>query len=90
MPETLSASRPSIADIARPHCPKCDATMTLVRIARGASGFDIRTFDCVTCDHAQIVTVAADPMKSDKIGWLLTAILRLQRRADPVRTTTWS
>jgi len=90
MPETLSASRPSFAAIARPHCPQCNATMTLVRIARGPSGFDIRTFDCATCDHAQIVTVATDPMKSDKIGWLLAAILRLQRRAGPVRTTTWS
>ena len=90
MPETLSTTHLSIAAIARAHCPKCDATMTLVRIARGPSGFDIRTFDCPTCDHAQIVTAAADPMKSDKIGWLLTAILRRQRRTGPVRTTTWS
>ena len=90
MPETLLASRPSFAAIARPHCPKCDATMTLVRIARGPSGFDIRTFDCATCDHAQIVTVATDPTKSDKIGWLPAAILRLQLRAGSVRTTTWS
>ena len=90
MPETLLASRPSFAAIARPHCPKCDATMTLVRIARAPSGFNIWTFDCAACDHAQIVTVATDPMKSDKIGRLLAAILRRQRKAGPVRTTTWS
>jgi hypothetical protein len=44
--------------------------MPLVRIARGPSGFDIRTFDCGMCDHAHIVTVATDPMKSDKVAWL--------------------
>jgi hypothetical protein len=42
--------------------------MTLTRIARGPSGFDVRTFDCAKCDHAHIVTVATDPMKSDLIG----------------------
>jgi hypothetical protein len=34
--------------------------MTLVRIARGPSGFDIRTFDCGQCNHAHVLTVAID------------------------------
>jgi hypothetical protein len=64
MPETVPASRPAPTAIERPNCPKCSATMMLVRIARAPSGFDIRTFDCGQCDHAHIVTVATDPMKS--------------------------
>jgi hypothetical protein len=34
--------------------------MHLARVARGPSGFDIRTFDCARCDHAHIVTIATD------------------------------
>ncbi len=50
--------------------------MTLARIARGPSGFDIGTFDCSKCDHAHIVTVATYPMKSDQAGWLLASDLK--------------
>jgi len=50
--------------------------MTLARIAQGPSGFDIRTFDCGSRDHAHIVTVATDPMKSGKAGWLLAGDLK--------------
>jgi hypothetical protein len=34
--------------------------MHLARVARGPSGFDIRTFDCAKCDHTHMVTVATD------------------------------
>jgi hypothetical protein len=34
--------------------------MRLSRVARGPSGFDIRTFDCARCDRVHIVTVATD------------------------------
>jgi hypothetical protein len=44
----------------RPLCPKCDGTMSLVRLVRTPSGFDIRTFECTSCDHAQIVRAAPD------------------------------
>ena len=60
MPETYSLSRDPLVASERPHCPKCDARMNLARIARGPSGFDIRTFDCAKCDHSHIVTVATD------------------------------
>jgi hypothetical protein len=43
----------------KPHCPKCDAAMSLAHLVRVASGSEIRTFDCINCDHAHIVTVAA-------------------------------
>jgi hypothetical protein len=60
MPETYSSSRVPLNADERPHCSKCGAEMTLVRIARGPTGFDIRTFDCANCDHAHIVTAATD------------------------------
>ncbi|MEA2830334.1 MAG: hypothetical protein QOF22_1082 [Bradyrhizobium sp.] len=56
MPKTYSSSRLPLSASDRPLCSKCDAKMSLVLIAR-PSGFDIRTFDCVSCDHAHIVTV---------------------------------
>ena len=49
---------PSLAG--RLHCPKCDGTMNLARQVRTPSGFDIRTFECTSCDHAQIVRAAPD------------------------------
>ena len=69
MPEPSLSSRLPLTALERPRCPKCEARMTLTRVARGAAGFDVRTFDCARCDHAQIVTVATDPMKSDSAGW---------------------
>jgi hypothetical protein len=43
----------------------------LVRITPGPSGFDIRTFECVACNHVhQRVVELVDPMKSPEIaGW---------------------
>jgi hypothetical protein len=60
MPEAVPLSRLALTAIERRNCAKCGATMTLVRIARGPSGFDIRTFDCGECNHAHILTVAID------------------------------
>lgn len=44
--------------------------MLLAHIKTAASGSDLRTFECGTCDHVQKVFVANDPMKSDTLGWL--------------------
>jgi ssDNA-binding Zn-finger/Zn-ribbon topoisomerase 1 len=53
-------------------CPKCQGPMMLARIAPGRLNFDLRTFECVKCDHVEKVLVATDPMKSsDALGWLL-------------------
>src|ERR1700730_13866161 len=60
MAETYSSSRVPLEASERPHCSKCDSRMILVLVARGPSGFDIRTFDCANCDHAHIVTGATD------------------------------
>jgi hypothetical protein len=61
---------PSLSSIERPPCPKCDSRMHLARIVPGLAGFDRRHFECEKCAHVIAVTVATDPMKSDKMGWL--------------------
>jgi hypothetical protein len=59
---------PSMLPIERPRCPKCHDRMNLARIMPGPKGYDLRSFDCGKCNHALTVTVATDPMKSDKVG----------------------
>ena len=54
----------------RPRCPKCTNRMSLARIMPGPPGFDLRNFECEKCIHVITVTVATDPMKSDKVGWM--------------------
>jgi hypothetical protein len=71
MPDSHSHSTgPSLLPIERPRCPKCTNRMNLARIMPGPKGFDIRTFECEKCAHVITLTVATDPMKSDKTGWL--------------------
>ena len=61
---------PSLLPIERPRCPKCHDRMNLARIMPGPEGYDLRNFECDRCVHVITVTVATDPMKSDKLGWL--------------------
>jgi hypothetical protein len=69
MPDSQSHSvGPSMLPIERPRCPKCHDRMSLARIMPGPKGYDLRSFDCGKCNHALTVTVATDPMKSDKVG----------------------
>jgi len=57
--------------IESPQCPRCHGQMTLARIRPRRLNFDARTFECVSCDHVETILVAADPMHSDTLGWLL-------------------
>jgi catechol 2,3-dioxygenase-like lactoylglutathione lyase family enzyme len=57
--------------IQRLRCPKCQARMTLARILPGPSGFELRTFDCSSCDHVEKIAIASDPTKSGDVGWLV-------------------
>jgi len=51
-------------------CPKCCARMKLARTSPGPTGFELRTFDCSECDHAEQIAIPSDdPMKSDAVGW---------------------
>ena len=53
--------------------------MNLTRTARDSSGFDTGAFDGASCDPAQILTFATDPMKSDLIGWFASDLKQPQR-----------
>ena len=60
-----------LSSIERPRCPTCQLRMMPVRIEAGPSGFDIRTFECVKCNHVRSKLVVNDPMKSGGAqGWL--------------------
>jgi hypothetical protein len=46
--------------------------MVLARTTPARLGFDVRTFECVNCDHIHKGHFAADPMtSSEALGWLL-------------------
>ena len=72
MPESQSqhSSAPTTA-IESQECPKCQGPMVLSRTMPGRLKFDVRTFECVKCDHLEKVLVAIDPIQSDVLGWLL-------------------
>ena len=57
--------------IQRLRCPKCRTRMILARISPGPRGFELRSFDCTKCDHAEQIAIAQDPMKSGDVGWLV-------------------
>jgi hypothetical protein len=66
-----TAAIPRIAVESDP-CPKCQGPMMLARVMPGRLKFDLRTFECVNCDHVKRTLVAADPISSsDALGWLL-------------------
>ena len=56
----------------RSPCTKCKKITMLARITPGSAGFDIRTFECPSCEEAFSRVVAiGDPMKSPiTAGWL--------------------
>jgi hypothetical protein len=66
-----TATTPRIAIESDP-CPKCQGPMVLARIMPGRINLDLRTFECVKCDHVEKILVAIDPMRSSNgLGWLL-------------------
>jgi hypothetical protein len=42
--------------------------MMLAQIERGPGGADMRTFECLKCEHVQKMLVG-DPLKSANTGW---------------------
>lgn len=70
-----SSHTATIPGIESGSCPKCQGAMTLVRIKPGRLNFDLRTFECVNCNHVEKTLAAADPMRSpDALGWLLSEL----------------
>jgi len=70
MPQSHTCPKPSLLPIERPRCPRCANRMSLSRTLPGATGYDLRNFECAKCDRFITVTEATDPMKSDKAGWI--------------------
>jgi len=77
MPESQSwnSSVPTVT-IESQECPKCWGPMILSRIMPGRLKFDVRTFECVKCDHVEKVMVAIDPIQSNVLGWFLGELRR--------------
>lgn len=70
MPEIRSQSGSQLLPIERPLCPKCSSRTSLISIEAGPKGLDLRNFQCAKCGYSVTATVATDPMRSDKLGWL--------------------
>jgi hypothetical protein len=48
-----SLTHASSRAVTRPPCPKCGTTMTLTRVEPHMPGYDMRTFECPTCNHSE-------------------------------------
>jgi hypothetical protein len=52
-------------------CALCDARMVLARTTPARLGFNSQAFECVQCGHLEKILIAADPIQSSVLGWLL-------------------
>jgi hypothetical protein len=48
--------------------------MILVSITPGPEAFDLRTFECKTCDHSYTAAIARDPMNAVSAGWVASEL----------------
>jgi hypothetical protein len=48
--------------------------MMLVSITPGPESFDLRTFECRTCDHSYTTAIARDPMNVVSAGWVASQL----------------
>jgi hypothetical protein len=44
--------------------------MAFARISPGECGFEVRTFECSTCDRTELISTSVDPLKTDAVGWI--------------------
>jgi hypothetical protein len=44
--------------------------MTTVAVTAGPNDAESRTFECLSCHHAETKLMATDPLKSDALRWL--------------------
>jgi hypothetical protein len=70
MNHPLSVESPA-NEIDSRRCARCEAQMVLARITPARLGFNSQAFECVQCGHLEKVLIAADPIQSDVLGWLL-------------------
>ena len=69
MPQSQMRPEPSLIPIQRPRCPRCQNRMMFSFIMPGRPGYDVRTFECVKCDHIETRMICSDPMKVGSAGW---------------------
>jgi RNase P subunit RPR2 len=60
MPQVRSAPNHINVRMQRHACRKCHSNMMLARIASVSMGFDLRTFECLKCNHFREVMVETD------------------------------
>jgi hypothetical protein len=48
--------------------------MVLSHIEAGSKGHDLRMFKCSRCEHAHVVSVDTDPMKSGAMKWVASGL----------------
>ena len=41
----------------RPRCPKCAKQMYLAHMEPNQPGFDLRTFECPSCEHSESIVI---------------------------------
>jgi hypothetical protein len=58
----------------RPMCPACKHRMALARIAPGERDFEVRVFECSTCERTEQISMSVDPMQTDAVGWLASKL----------------
>jgi hypothetical protein len=44
--------------------------MRTASVRSGPGGFENRAFECPKCGHSETRKLAADPLKTDALGWL--------------------
>jgi hypothetical protein len=57
-----------LTPIDSPHCAKCGASMTLVRLAPNGAGSRVQMFECAKCGNTISVEIT-DPLKEATAGW---------------------
>jgi RNase P subunit RPR2 len=60
MPQVRSVLSHINVQMQRHACRKCHSHMMLARIASVSMGFDLRTFECLRCNHVREVMVETD------------------------------
>jgi hypothetical protein len=75
--------------ITRPPCRKCGTTMVLARIAPHTPGYDMRTFECPSCNYSESSVVHFGGVGSDTRDGIMMAERRVMsgspRRAVVVK-----
>jgi hypothetical protein len=48
--------------------------MGLTQISPGKRDFEMRTFECSTCQRVEKISFPVDPLKTDAVGWLASEL----------------